>query len=161
MSTFSAETHAGVQTYDLGRFIAGSLTHILGGDPMPRLQENLLTRPQSVKLPVQMFQFSDCQSLVDHLLGEKQTGVSELRLWGYIRVLQEALMYEDIERIFHIGGPWNPVDPLTKLIDGSTLHAWMTSGVLHTAPGKYSKGRCWWRFHRNSSLYKSNIRRNF
>ena len=106
---------------------------------MPRLADDGVSRPASVPLPMPVYWWTDCQSLLDHLLGEKQSGLTELRLWGYIRVLQEALERGDIKRAFHVGGPWNPIDPLTKKVDPGILLELIKTGVFLTGPGRYQK----------------------
>ena len=93
-----------------------------------------------VPLHIQMYQYSDAQSLIDHLLGTRQSTLSEQRLWGYVRVLQEALEAGDIKRVFHISGLWNPVDPLTKRVDTAILLELLASGVLWAGPGRYGSG---------------------
>ena len=70
-----------------------------------------------------------------HLLA----GVEERRLWGYIKVLQDALRDREIEKAFHISGLINPPDGLTKPVDPKVLLNLLWDGVLVTAPGVYER----------------------
>lgn len=83
--------------------------------------------------------WTDCQSLLDHLLSRNALALQEQRLAGYVGILQEALVEKDIIRLFHISGLINPTDGLTKLKQPKELDRWMREGVVFTEPGVYGE----------------------
>jgi hypothetical protein len=107
-----------------------------GGTPFPKLDLDRLVRIP-IRTEAKLLLWTDCQSLLDHLLSRKSLPLQEQRLLGYVGILQEALDKEDFEKIFHCSGLINIVDCLTKLRNSPELERWYREQVIHFEPGFY------------------------
>ena len=107
-----------------------------GRNPYPKLDLERLVRIP-VKTETILLLWTDCQSLLDHLLSRKSMPLQEQRLLGYVGILQEALDKEDFAKVFHVSGLINIVDCLTKLRQSPELDRWYREQVIRFEPGFY------------------------
>ena len=67
--------------------------------------------------------YTDSKSLLDHLLREMVSGLTENRLMGVLECLREMFREAEITSAFHLDGTLNIVDCLTKEKDAAAIVA--------------------------------------
>ena len=114
------------------------LDHLHGWCPYPKLERYTWNRIPVLTVTLLLL-WTDCQSILDHLLSRKAMPLQEQRLLGYVSILEEALRESDITKLFHISGLINPPDALTKVKESRELDQFLTRGVVRTEPGLYGE----------------------
>ena len=137
-NTLAAETHAGVTDYDRGRGISILIDLLHGWCPYPKLERFTWSRIPVLTVTLLLL-WTDCQSLLDHLLSRKAVPLQGQRLLGYVSILEEALRESDICKLFHISGLINPLDAHTKVKESRELEQFLSKGVLRTEPGLHGE----------------------
>jgi hypothetical protein len=82
--------------------------------------------------------YTDSKSLLDHLLREMVSGLTENRLMGVLECLREMFREAEITSAFHLDGTLNIVDCLTKEKDAAEFRAWCEHGYVWVQPGLHA-----------------------